>query len=167
MLDVKPLSTALGTEVVGLDLAAPLDSTTIAALRRALLDHLVLLFRDQTMGERDQVRFAACFGEQVGSRSTQRRGGGNPQVMLIGNVRENGKPVGALPDGELMFHADSMFLERALSGPGSIRSAPSTATTIQRRSEPAPSTGRPPPTRPIPPSARIPKQVAVRCTSTA
>ena len=115
MLDIEPLSNALGAEVAGLDLAAPLDRATIAALRAALLDHLVLLFRGQTMGEQDQIRFAACFGEPVGSRSTQRRGG-DSRVMLIGNVRENGEPVGALPDGELMFHADSTFLERPLTG---------------------------------------------------
>ena len=30
--------------------------------------------------------------------------------MLISNVRENGKLIGTLPDGELQFHADSVFL---------------------------------------------------------
>lgn len=116
MLDVKPLSTALGAEIVGLDLAAPLDGATIAALRAALLDNLVLVFRGQAMEERDQVRFASCFGKPVGSRSAQRRDDGDPRVMLIGNVRENGEPIGALPDGELMFHSDSTFLERPLMG---------------------------------------------------
>lgn len=36
--------------------------------------------------------------------------------MLITNVRENGTPIGALPDGELMFHSDSVFLEKPLMG---------------------------------------------------
>ena len=39
---------------------------------------------------------------------------GGFRVTLVGNERENGKPVGALPDGEPMFHDDSTFLERTL-----------------------------------------------------
>jgi taurine dioxygenase len=29
-----------------------------------------------------------------------------PGIMLISNIRENGEPIGALPDGEMMFHHD-------------------------------------------------------------
>ena len=36
--------------------------------------------------------------------------------MVISNVRENGEPIGALPDGELMFHSDSVFLDKPLMG---------------------------------------------------
>lgn len=36
--------------------------------------------------------------------------------MLISNVREDGEPIGLLPDGELMFHSDSVFLEKPLMG---------------------------------------------------
>jgi len=28
-------------------------------------------------------------------------------IMLISNIRENGEPIGALPDGEMMFHHDN------------------------------------------------------------
>ena len=86
MLDVKPLSTALGTEVVGLDLAAPLDSTTIAALRRALLNHLVLLFRDQTMGERDQVRFAPSTATITPRRFEPAPSTGSPRATLSARI---------------------------------------------------------------------------------
>lgn len=36
--------------------------------------------------------------------------------MLISNIRQNGEPIGLLPDGELMFHSDSVFLEKPLMG---------------------------------------------------
>ena len=36
--------------------------------------------------------------------------------MVISNVRKNRKPIGALPDGELMFHSDSLFLDKPLMG---------------------------------------------------
>ncbi len=113
---IHRLSPALGAEIRGLDLARPLDHGTVAALRAAWLEHLVLVFRNQSLTEADQVAFAQLFGMPVGSRSTERKDGGDSRVMLVSNVRENGKPVGVLPDGELMFHADSVFLEKPLKG---------------------------------------------------
>jgi taurine dioxygenase len=118
-IDVRRLSDAIGAEVVGLDLSQPLSAATVAALKRTWLEHQVLLFRDQHLSEPDQVRFACYFGEPIGSRSDvqrQRRPDADPRVMLISNVRENGRLIGALPDGELQFHADSVFLEKPLLG---------------------------------------------------
>jgi taurine dioxygenase len=34
-----------------------------------------------------------------------------PGIMLISNIRENGEPIGALPDGEMMFHHDMIHKE--------------------------------------------------------
>ena len=34
-----------------------------------------------------------------------------PGIMLISNIRENGEPIGALPDGEMMFHHDMIHQE--------------------------------------------------------
>src|SRR5258706_8675341 len=34
-----------------------------------------------------------------------------PGIMLISNIRENGEPIGALPDGEMMFHHDMIHVE--------------------------------------------------------
>ena len=31
--------------------------------------------------------------------------------MMISNIRENGEPIGALPDGEMMFHHDMIHAE--------------------------------------------------------
>ncbi len=88
------LSPAIGAEVVGLDLSQPLGDSTLAAVRAAWLEHQVLLFRRQGLTEPEQVRFASYFGEPVGSRSAVRvdqRPDADPRVMLISNVRENGK----------------------------------------------------------------------------
>ncbi len=113
---IKRLSPALGAEITGIDLHRSLTPETVTKLRRAWLDHLVLVVRGQDIGEPELVRFAAYFGEPVGSRSTTRRDGGDNRVMLISNIRKNGEPIGVLPDGELMFHADSVFLEKPLMG---------------------------------------------------
>jgi taurine dioxygenase len=46
-------------------LARPLDAETVAALRRALLDHLVIFFRDQTLFPEEFLAFAGRFGNVV------------------------------------------------------------------------------------------------------
>ena len=64
-LDIRPVSGALGAEVIGLDLARDLDDTTLAALRGAWLEHLVLFFRDQRLTPEQQIAFARRIGEPV------------------------------------------------------------------------------------------------------
>lgn len=56
-----PLTTTIGAEVDGIDLArlAPDEQTAVEA---ALLEHKVLVFRDQTIDDRAQRDFAARFG---------------------------------------------------------------------------------------------------------
>jgi taurine dioxygenase len=111
---VKPLSPALGAEIQGVDLSKPLDDATIAAIKGAWTDHLVLLFRDQTLSEEDQIRFARHFGElQQRPRPKDLRAEAkvkNPEVMLVSNIRENGKLIGSLPDGEMQFHSDMCYI---------------------------------------------------------
>ena len=46
---LSPMTSALGAEVHGLDLRAPLSPEDFDALHRALLEHLVLFFRDQPL----------------------------------------------------------------------------------------------------------------------
>lgn len=118
-LDVRKLSPALGAEIRGVDLSKPLDDATFAAIYAAWLENLVVVFPGQTLTERQQVEFAERLGEPVGQRSKERhddRSGRDRRVMLISNIRENGVPIGLLPDGELMFHTDSVYLERPLKG---------------------------------------------------
>ena len=62
-LKVKALTGAIGAEISGVDLRRELDSATVAAIRQALLDHLVVFFRDQDITTEQQLAFAACFGK--------------------------------------------------------------------------------------------------------
>ncbi len=45
--DLRRMAGALGAELAGVDLSELLDDTVIAGIHRALLDHQVILFRDQ------------------------------------------------------------------------------------------------------------------------
>src|SRR6266403_5696870 len=64
-IDVRPVAGALGAEIFGCDLAGELDEATIATIRRAFLDHLVIFFRDQELPPARFLAFARCFGEAI------------------------------------------------------------------------------------------------------
>jgi taurine dioxygenase len=113
-ISVVSLSPALGAEIRGVELSRPIDAATKAAIYRAWLDHLIILFRGQTLAEMDQVRFTEIFGAPgIRPRPKEFRAESDqlhPTVMLISNIRENGRPIGSLPDGEMMFHHDMMHI---------------------------------------------------------
>jgi len=50
-IEVRPITGALGAEIHGVDLGADLDAASVAAVRRALLDHCVVFFRDQRLDD--------------------------------------------------------------------------------------------------------------------
>jgi taurine dioxygenase len=59
---VSPIAGALGAEVAGVDLARELDHETLAEIRRAWLEHLVVFFRDQPLSAEQFLAFARCIG---------------------------------------------------------------------------------------------------------
>jgi len=65
MLDIRPLSGAIGAEIAGIDLGGPLDDMIVAAIRRAWLDHLVIFFRDQDLPPDRLMAVARRFGKPV------------------------------------------------------------------------------------------------------
>lgn len=62
-LTVKKMAGALGAELSGVDLAKGLDAETAQQVRQALLDHLVIVFRDQELTPEQFLAFAKWFGE--------------------------------------------------------------------------------------------------------
>ncbi len=110
-LEIRPLTKHVGAELRGIDLRQPLDEATQKAIYKAWLDHLVIVFPDQKLEQEDLLRVSSYFGEIGALRRPPKffPPGFNrllPNIMLISNIRENGEPIGALPDGEMMFHHD-------------------------------------------------------------
>jgi taurine dioxygenase len=105
-VSVRQLSPALGAEIMGVDLRNPISNE----LKQKFLDvwhqYLVILLRNQTLDEDAQVRFAETFGTPAKNTSGRTFSARHPSVMLVSNIREDGKPIGALPDGEMHFHTD-------------------------------------------------------------
>ncbi len=64
-LEIHPIAGALGAELSGVDLSRTLDDDTVAAIRRAWLEHLVIFFRDQDLPPAKFLGFARRFGEPI------------------------------------------------------------------------------------------------------
>jgi taurine dioxygenase len=112
-VQLKPLTKYIGCEVSGIDLRKPVPPADAAAVYRAWLDHGVLLFRDQQLEQEDLIRVTGIFGEfaPLGRPKHTLPSGFSkilPNIMLISNIRENGETIGALPDGEMLFHHDTI-----------------------------------------------------------
>ena len=101
---IEPATASVGANVRGLDLSQPLDNATVRTLRAALVDHLVLFFRDQPMLSVDEhVRFGHYFGEidlpLFRTKSSER-----PEVLVLDQVAPKG-------EGADSWHADNTYME--------------------------------------------------------
>ena len=116
-----PFDAALGAEVRELDLKR-LDDVVFAALQKAWLHHLLLVFRGQSLGADDLVTLVRRFGTPVTSaglhqyklegRAANRLYNLPPEITVVSNVRDHGELIGMLGDGEVTWHADFSFRER-------------------------------------------------------
>ena len=114
-IKVEPLDAPTGARITGVKIDAGLNATQYHAIHQAWLEHQVLVFPDQNMTEADQISFTKYWGDMplrkryAGRREEGRRG--HDSIMLISNIRENGEPIGSLPDGDMMFHSDGQYDE--------------------------------------------------------
>ena len=110
---VRPIGPGTAAEISGLDLAKPPDTGIVESLRATWHAHPVLVLRGQALSEKQQLSFAECFGPLgVRTRRPENRPEGRDadNVMLVTNIRENGVPIGSLPDGEMFFHHDQCYV---------------------------------------------------------
>ncbi|MDA0654844.1 MAG: TauD/TfdA family dioxygenase [Proteobacteria bacterium] len=118
MIEVLPVSDVIGAEVRRADLAT-VDDKTLSAIHAAWMDHCVLLFRDQKIDARDLVMFSKRFGEldiAPANENGDSGFGGFPEVLVLSNVMEDGKAIGALGNAEAQWHTDMNYIDEPPTG---------------------------------------------------
>ena len=105
---------SIGVEIAQIDLSKPLDSGTVAAVQDSLDRRLVVVIRGQTLSDPELIRFSEKLGEldppgpnPYGAPFIPEY----PQINVISNVIENGRPIGNLGAGEAAWHADMTYVE--------------------------------------------------------
>jgi taurine dioxygenase len=115
-LQVRRLGFALGAEVTGIDLRQSLDDATIAEIRMAWLEHLVLCFPNQTLSRHEFVTFAGRFGPLDDNRFVMKnRDADTPYIRLLTNKPVAGKPWDGYTEGQ-SWHSDLSHTERPSPG---------------------------------------------------
>ena len=84
--EVQPIAGALGAEIRGVDLAEDLPDATVGAIRQALLDHLVIFFRDQDLPPERSWRSPAASASRSSIRSS-RGSTGFPEIIAGAQAR--------------------------------------------------------------------------------
>jgi len=113
-LSIVPTGGPLGADISGLDLRQPLDDATFARVYKAWNDHLVLRIRGQSLDDDALIAFSRRFGDldMAPIRAVQDPNHpSRPEVAVISNVVEGGKPVGGLGNSELVWHQDMSYNE--------------------------------------------------------
>lgn len=112
---VRPLSDAVGGEVVGIDAAEPLSPAVIDGLKAAWDHHGLLLLRGQKLDPDAQIRFSQYFGplQEVAQKQFQMQE--RPLIFIIGNAEEGGRRVADASVGRL-WHSDQSFIPHPALG---------------------------------------------------
>jgi len=105
---VLPTGGILGAVVEGLDLSKPLTAREADDVLHALAQHAVLRFPRQELSAAQLADFSACFGELEINVANAYQEPGLPQVMILSNIVENGKPIG-LADAGQGWHTDMSY----------------------------------------------------------
>lgn len=115
-IEVIPLSWAIGAEIRGVDLRKPVSDETVAAIRKAWLDHLILLFRDQDITPEDHIRFTRQFGEVEEYPLVHYRLPGYPQIFLLSNEPDAGGKPSETRNAARHWHSDLSFTANPSAG---------------------------------------------------
>ena len=108
LIEVRPLSSAVGAEVSGVDLV-DCDGPTFIEIHRAFLNHHVLFFRDQELS----LESHKAFGRRFGSLNVHPQYvplDGHPEILPIVKEADAEHNIGGV------WHSDITFLERPALG---------------------------------------------------
>jgi taurine dioxygenase len=110
-LSIRNLDAPLGAEIAGIDVSKPLPQADIDAIEKTWRERLVVVMHGQNLSDPQLIAFSKNFGEldppgpnPYGEPFLK----GHPELNVISNVVENGKPIGNLGDGEAVWHADDV-----------------------------------------------------------
>ena len=104
-IQVAPIAGALGAEIGGVDLASDFDDPTVAEIRRAWLQHLVVFFRGQELSPAAFLAFARRIGEPV-EYPFVKGIEGFPEIIAVTKLPHETVNFGGI------WHSDTAYLER-------------------------------------------------------
>ncbi len=121
-LEVKKLHPSLGAAVSGVDFNRPLPPETVAAIKQAWAEHLVLVFPGQHITDEQHVAVTRYFGEPEVFHQNIIKSKFVKEIFRVANTDEDGKlmapshPTMKQLSGARQWHTDSSYRERPSIG---------------------------------------------------
>lgn len=114
-MEIKPICDGFGAEISGVDLASITDEA-FEHIYQTWLHYGVLCFHDQVIDKDNLQAFSQRFGPleemPIGRLTPEQRAKiDNMYVTPISNILKNGRPIGALGSGEVIWHSDMTYCE--------------------------------------------------------
>ncbi len=116
-MTIRPLGGSFGAEILGFDIGSGGTAQELALLKQALLDHGLLVFREQEITPPQHIAFSRNFGELEEHVQTRFLLKNHPEIFVVSNVVAGGKDIGA-KNCALSWHSDHSYM--ALPSLGSL-----------------------------------------------
>ena len=107
-MKVTSTGKVLGATIEGLDLSMPLADAAFKQMVHALGEYSVIRFPNQALNGQNLKDFSAQFGELEINVANSYQEPGIPEVMILSNIVQNGKPIG-LADAGQDWHTDMSY----------------------------------------------------------
>ncbi|MBC8452207.1 MAG: TauD/TfdA family dioxygenase [Rhodospirillaceae bacterium] len=106
-LTITPLSDTIGAEIVGAELSQSVPAGDIAAIRQALVDHLVIVVRDQSLDPEQLLSVLRLFGDTMEQHLTDTLMKAHPEIAVLDSrAMPPDKQGRVIPFGGRTWHTD-------------------------------------------------------------
>jgi taurine dioxygenase len=108
-IKVTPTGAAVGAKVEGVDLHAGVNGQQLEAIVEALGRFGMLYFPGQNLDDESLMAFSRLFGSELDIHAlTQFAKPGHPEIFVLSNIVEDGRPLGA-SDAAQYWHSDLSY----------------------------------------------------------
>jgi taurine dioxygenase len=107
-MKIEPSGQILGASILGVDLSQPLRDVEFGGILHALGEYGVVCFHNQSLTPQQQIDFSRKFGELEIHVSGAFQEKEHPEIMILSNIVEDGRPIG-LADAGQDWHTDMSF----------------------------------------------------------
>lgn len=116
-IELRQIDGQFAFEAIGAPIWSLFDDETVRTLDNTLSRHGVLVFRRQSLSEKELVNFSNLFGAAEIIVRADWASANHPEVTRISNMRNaDGDPIGGLGSGELEWHTDQSYMASPATG---------------------------------------------------
>lgn len=111
MYQIKPLSSVMGIEIIGLNLLSVIRDAQIQELKNLIYQHKVVVFRNQNMGHLEQILICARFGE-IEPHPLKLNSCIYKEMTIVSNINPDGSFNKKPGPPFLLWHSDGCYLKK-------------------------------------------------------